>query len=438
MKYIKYIIVALLIIIILIISIILGMSKKQKNVDTEDSYDNGADVVNINTDIKKVDNASLYYTVKNCLDSFYKAINMEIVEGNEDDYVEGGEISYSTLMGVNNIEEKNKIIFDKLNNSFIKDNEITQNNAYQKLVSIVGSNYTIDDMYIIDGENIKNFYVYAENQNNDKLLYNVILDVDNMTYSIKLLQYADYTRLSKDDDVGIEKNSNNVFEYSKTTDEQMSKNYFYDFKNLIVNNSQYAYDKFDDEYSKKRFGSIFEFQEYINNNKNELYNLTIKKYSVNITNEYTEYICQDQYGRNYIFKVTNVMDYTVQLDTYTIPTEKFKTEYDKAESEKKVQMNIDKFIQMVNRHDYKTSYNCIADGFKNNYFDTQDKFENYIKNAFFEYNNFEFENIEQKGNNLYTCTVTLTDLTGNSKDTKKITIIMQLNDNYDFKMSFSV
>ena len=65
-------------------------------------------------------------------------------------------------------------------------------------------------------------------------------------------------------------------------------------------------------------------------------------------------------------------------------------------------------------------------------------FENYIKNAFFEYNNFEFENIEQKGNNLYTCTVTLTDLTGNSKDTKKITIIMQLNDNYDFKMSFSV
>lgn len=438
MKYIKYIIVALLIIIILIISIILGMSKKQKNVDTEDSYDNGADVVNINTDIKKVDNVSLYYTVKNCLDSFYKAINMEIVEGNEDDYVEGGEISYSTLMGVNNIEEKNKIIFDKLNNSFIKDNEITQNNAYQKLVSIVGSNYTIDDMYIIDGENIKNFYVYAENQNNDKLLYNVILDVDNMTYSIKLLQYADYTRLSKDDDVGIEKNSNNVFEYSKTTDEQMSKNYFYDFKNLIVNNSQYAYDKFDDEYSKKRFGSIFEFQEYINNNKNELYNLTIKKYSVNITNEYTEYICQDQYGRNYIFKVTNVMDYTVQLDTYTIPTEKFKTEYDKAESEKKVQMNIDKFIQMVNRHDYKTSYNCIADGFKNNYFDTQEKFENYIKNAFFEYNNFEFENIEQKGNNLYTCTVTLTDLTGNSKDTKKITIIMQLNDNYDFKMSFSV
>lgn len=438
MKYIKYIIVALLIIIILIISIILGMSKKQKNVDTEDSYDNGADVVNINTDIKKVDNVSLYYTVKNCLDSFYKAINMEIVEGNEDDYVEGGEISYSTLMGVNNIEEKNKIIFDKLNNSFIKDNEITQNNAYQKLVSIVGSNYTIDDMYIIDGENIKNFYVYAENQNNDKLLYNVILDVDNMTYSIKLLQYADYTRLSKDDDVGIEKNSNNVFEYSKTTDEQMSKNYFYDFKNLIVNNSQYAYDKFDDEYSKKRFGSISEFQEYINNNKNELYNLTIKKYSVNITNEYTEYICQDQYGRNYIFKVTNVMDYTVQLDTYTIPTEKFKTEYDKAESEKKVQMNIDKFIQMVNRHDYKTSYNCIADGFKNNYFDTQDKFENYIKNAFFEYNNFEFVNIEQKGNNLYTCTVTLTDLTGNSNDTKKITIIMQLNDNYDFKMSFSV
>lgn len=438
MKYIKYIIISLLIIIILIISIILGMSKKQQNIDTEDSYDNGADVVDINTDIKKVDNVSLYYTVKNCLDSFYKVINMEIVENNEEDYVEGGEISYSTLMGVNNDEEKNKIIFDKLDNGFIKNNTITQSNAYQKLASTVGNSYYINDMYIMDGENIKNFYVYAENQNNNKLLFNVILDVSNMTYSIKLLQYADYTQLSKDDDVSIDKNSNNIFEYSKPTEEQMSKNYFNNFKNLMINNYQYAYNKFDDEYSNKRFGGISEFQEYINKNKNELYNLTLNKYLVNTTNEYTEYICQDQYGRNYIFKATNVMDYTVQLDTYTIPTEKFKTEYDKAESEKKVQMNIDKFIQMVNRHDYKTSYNCIADGFKNNYFDTQDKFENYIKNAFFEYNNFEFENIEQKGNNLYTCTVTLTDLTGNSNDTKKITIIMQLNDNYDFKMSFSV
>ena len=132
------------------------------------------------------------------------------------------------------------------------------------------------------------------------------------------------------------------------------------------------------------------------------------------------------------------MDYTMTLDTYTLDNDVFIETYEKSTDEKRIQMNVDKFIQMINRHDYITSYNCISEGFKNNYFNTQEKFENYIKNIFFNYNKFEFKNITKKGSNLYTCDLNITDLTGENTEIKTVTIIMQLNDNLDFKMSFSI
>ena len=49
-----------------------------------------------------------------------------------------------------------------------------------------------------------------------------------------------------------------------------------------------------------------------------------------------------------------------------------------------------------------------------------------------------FKKGEQKGNRLYSFEVELTDLTGKNIETKKVNVIMQLNDNYDFVMSFSM
>ena len=101
-------------------------------------------------------------------------------------------------------------------------------------------------------------------------------------------------------------------------------------------------------------------------------------------------------------------------------------------------MNIDKFFQMINRKDYKTSYKCLADSYKNNYFKTETDFANFVKSNFYEYNKMTFKKAEQKGNRLYSFEVELTDLTGNNSETKKVNVIMQLNDNYDFVMSFSM
>ena len=101
-------------------------------------------------------------------------------------------------------------------------------------------------------------------------------------------------------------------------------------------------------------------------------------------------------------------------------------------------MNIDKFFQMINRQDYKTSYECLAQSYKNNYFKTEESFENYVKNNFFTYNKVSYEDVEQKGDKLYVFTIKLTDLTGENKETKEVTIVMQLNEDLNFEMSFSM
>lgn len=37
---------------------------------------------------------------------------------------------------------------------------------------------------------------------------------------------------------------------------------------------------------------------------------------------------------------------------------------------------------MINRKDYKTSYKCLADSYKNNYFKTEADFANFVKAIF--------------------------------------------------------
>ena len=74
------------------------------------------------------------------------------------------------------------------------------------------------------------------------------------------------------------------------------------------------------------------------------------------------------------------MNFTVKFDNYTIPTEKFTTTYKDVTDEQKIQMDVNKFVQMINRQDYRTSYALIDDGFKSNYFKTNNEFEEFIKN----------------------------------------------------------
>ena len=152
-----------------------------------------------------------------------------------------------------------------------------------------------------------------------------------------------------------------------------------------------------------------------------------------------QYVIKDQYENLYIFDAKTPLDFTVKLDTYTLEEQKFNSTYDNAENYKKVQMNIDKFFQMINRHDYRTSYAHLADSFKQtSRMTSEDEFAKVAKQLFWTYNKVEYVDFEEIGNNTFSYNLTLSDLTQKSSEKKNITIIMQLKENRDFAMSFSV
>lgn len=436
--------IIILLIITIIIIILLLKNKKEEDLQIKEnfgSYENGADQVNIQNEIVEVNDATIYYTVYECINNYIKAINMQIEETNEDDYIEGGQISFSDLNGIYNQQDKNKLIYNLLESTYINNININEVEQYIPKINLQGS-LKINKMFEIDGEKVKQYIIYINVDNNENSMYLVALDLDNQTYAIRPLKYVEYTTLKKEDLYvnidKIEKNSNNRYEYSRINEEEMAKKYFYDYKNSIFDDLQYAYNRLNEEYRNKRFGSFDEYKEYISNNFQEMSKINIRKFSVNNKEEYTEYICKDQYDNIYEFKAYSVMNYELKLDTYTLKEEIFDTTYLEAEDEKKVQMNIDKFVQMINRHDYKTSYNCISQGFKNNYLKSQEEFETFVKNIFFNYNSLQFKTCAKKGSNLYVCYIELRDLTGESQEVREVGIIMQLKDGTEFEMSFSL
>lgn len=437
------IIIFILIITIIITLVMLKNLNRQKGILQNEVLSEGEDLEEIEEiKMKPVDVDYKFYTVETCLQKYITFLSTDLEKTNEN----------SENIGISTEEEKKKSLYDLLDKNYLEENNITINNIYDYVEETKKSElFEAIKINAIEKNNICLYSVLGkiketDNKENYKYGYYIVtLDNVNKTFMIQPMQVKDYSEnekinLEKKQDIikEIKENNNNKFKYLMLSDLEMAQKYFNKYKEQIVYYPEEAYNYMDEEYRNKRFGTIENFKKYIKENQEELNKIYFNKYLVNRNDGYTEYVCKDQYDNLYIFKETNVMDYTMTLDTYTLDNDVFIETYENSTDEKKIQMNVDKFIQMINRHDYITSYNCISEGFKNNYFNTQEKFENYIKNIFFNYNKFEFKNITKKGSNLYTCDLNITDLTGENTEIRTVTIIMQLNDNLDFKMSFSI
>lgn len=268
--------------------------------------------------------------------------------------------------------------------------------------------------------------------------YIIYIDDVNRTFSVEptVKKFDEITNVKKVNN--IEKSSNNQYSNKINNNKTIIQDYMILYKRLILSEPELAYELFDNEYRDKRFGSIEVFKEYINNNREEIKQIELKQYLGEEHENYTEYVAKDKNDNLYIFEEKDILDYTIKLDTYTIPTTKFIETYNNSDDLYKSQMNIDKFFQMINRKDYIASYDCLAESFKENYFKTEKEFENFVKNNFFEYNKIIFESGEQKGERLYAFEITLEDITQKNIEKKKIEVIMQINEGLDFVMSFNI
>lgn len=443
-KFKKIAIILIVCIAILITILLIALKKEKKDIQNEEfgSYENGADQINLSDNIEEVVNPTAYYTVSELMENYLKLISSKI--DNNEEYIEGGEISFSELNGIYTLEEKNKCIYNLLDINYIKEQNINVNNINKFIIDIqTADNYKINKMYQIEGEKISYYLLNINVDNFKNLNYRIILDSENNTYMIKPLKDGNIDDFSisdiKENNLEkIDENEDNIFEFNRLENQEIAKKYFYDFKNEIFYNVEASYYLLEKDYREKRFGRLESYIAYVNQNEENISNLTIKQFLINNYDDYTEYVCKDQYENMYIFKAKAVMNYELQLDTYTITTDKFKESYFVANEEEKVKMNIDKFRDMLNRQDYRTSYSYISEAFRNNYFPTQNDFEQYIKNNFYNYNRLAFKKIEKRGSNLYVCNLEVNDLTEENSETKNVNVIIKLGDDLNFEIAFEM
>jgi len=433
MKTIKKYILFVMIIIVLIFCILIFMMLKQKKQENNDiinmlkqeQQEENEDNVEVDSKIRKVRNVNNYYSVK-----------------------------YIAMSYVNGLLNKDKDIIYVLNSDYVKNNNITIDNLYSKINSFdnEGDDKSLEITNMLVSEqssNISVFFVYGNIKDTitkEKIPTNfvVIVDFENETYNILPSEYMDSIEIQEESNFElnikqIEANQYNSFEYEDVDKNTIILDHMDKLINELVYNVDNSYSTlYEKNYRETRFGSLEEYKKYVSSNLKYIMSSEIEKYQVNEYKDYTQYVLKDQNDNYYIFEDNGVMNFTVKFDNYTIPTEKFTTTYKDATDEQKIQMNVNKFVQMINRQDYRMSYALIDDGFKNNYFKTNEDFEKFIKDKFFLYNSISFKSIEAKGNNTYVVNVEISDITKESSENKDMTIIMQLKDDIDFVMAFGM
>ncbi len=429
-------IIVIIIIIIVIIGVLITMQNEKTNV-VIDEYGNHMeqhdDEYIPDTNVKKVEDKNRYYIVKNIIDEYFNYINMINLNPTTELEKEDSDLTVSGLIKM-------------YSENYIKEFNITNDNLTKKLEKYINCEYEIENMYGVEKSLSVNIYLIDLNILNTQENINLIIITDSANsafeiYGDEYVKKYQYNSENKEKlvDINVEKleqNSFNKIKSIRVTDEDIAINYFNDYKYKILNNIETAYNLLDEEYREKRFENINEYANYINENKEHFRDINIAQYLYNEYEDYTEYVCKDQHGNLYIFKETAIMDYTVQLDTYTITTDKFKEEYSKANDNKKVIMNVDKFVQMINNYDYKAAYKVLNNIFKENNFENEELFKEYMKNTYYRYNDIVINNFSSE-NNTYICKATITNK-DNEEETKDMNIIMKLNQGTDFEMSFEI
>lgn len=101
---------------------------------------------------------------------------------------------------------------------------------------------------------------------------------------------------------------------------------------------------------------------------------------------------------------------------------------------KRMQFYVSKYFSYIEARDYENAYKLLYDEFKQNYFNTQEEFEMYIKNKYPDIITLNYENLERLGT-YYVLTVSFSDLINNEKNFTQLFVVRENGFN-DFVLSF--
>lgn len=439
-KIIIYSIIAVLVI-ILIVTLLLVKALKEEDKKYDEILESKEGLGSADENPVKLirtNNTVTYYTVDECLKSYFRMLEIE----------------------------DSAVLMTYLNENYIKDNDIHENNILTVLEKYEDYNtYRTAEMYEIANYNITTYYVKARIDHKN-IYFIVHLDVNNQTFDIEPITEENYQKREQMTSSSMKSITNKVYNYyvyKDLNDEVTSKLYFADYIKTMLTDSEEAYQLLDEEYKEKRFSSVDEFNTYIQNNQNrfnisfqfednsseyenfnEYYefiskneNFGLRNYSVEQFADYTRYICVDGFNNYYIFFVTYPGTYTAMLDFYTIDMDEFTEKYNTSTNDVKVGMNVQKVIQAINAKDYQYIYSKLDETFRNTNYSSINMLEEYIKNNLFDTNEAEYTNFYQEGD-AYIYQVNMKDAQNPDTNQRTMTIIMNLKDETDFVMSFSI
>ena len=423
MKKMKYIIICLCIIFIITLTALICIKKNQKNevLDDDDIDYNENDGISEETPSTCYLEKTEYSYIKSIdlIEKFFEYINTK----------------------------NNEALYGILDSEYIEREKITKEKCVNLLSKLIPQSFYIKEIYTqeigyqqIDIQENNYLKILVRNNGKESYIYAVIInDLETAAYNINIIneeQYNNYINGKiKIEKTSIELNEYNEIKYSDTYQGKICLIMYDDYINSIKNNVENSYYLLDKEYREKRFLDINEYKEYINTNKEKLFNMTITQFIKDEQDEYTEYICMDNSNNYLIFRVTDGINYTLLLDEYTVDINNAVEKYNKSDIQNKVALNINKFITAINDKNYNYSYSILADSFKQNKYPNINEFRKYIQNNFYEENTVTYNEFTQQGSN-YVYKITLKDK--NSGSFKDVTIVMKLKEDTKFEMSFSI
>ena len=432
--------IILLITVIAIVAIIVMIIKQQKDnkndqTEEDEQFDIGLTYESNENGFQIVNDSNMFYTVINALAKYLQCLS----------YYEGMDIEQNTL-SLTSKEEQKEAILALLDETYVKKNHI--DTQYNEEIPLITYEYNLIPIQIKVRyeENIVTYIanVYIENINNFQLeekYYIIRIDNQNQTFSIEPVDEVEgnIDMISVEEtDNKIEQNLYNKYYLEMISIERLVKIYMDFFTSMTLKYPDIIYNNYlDEEYKIKRFENEENFYNYVQKNKEEIAKMRATKYLLDRNGIGTKYVLKDQFNHTYEFYEDATMMFKVRMDTYTIPAEKFLEEYQKSDSQEKVMLNVDKWIEMLNNRDYVNAYNVLDETFRENTFEQEQNFEKYMREYCSSHYEVEYKELNKEGNT-YIQNIELKDIENKDASTIQITVIMQLLEETDFVISFSI
>lgn len=414
MEKLMKIIIIFFIIIILLIAVVLYILKKDNNIDenNENEYINGLDFeITESNNVEEVSSTGVVFNIKKCIQYYIDYIND------------------------NNYEAVIKV----LDQNYIKSNNLTEANVKNVSSKFIKSSYFINKTYEKDVTVDQIIYlVYGKLVNSETykkiedVNFTVIVDNDSQAFSI-IPEVIEDNKFNYNLNIKYDNdNYYNEYTFKDFSDAEIVDEYFMYYKNLLLKQPEEAYNLLDDEYKKIRFNNSLDmYKEYLASI--DLDKVYPENYLLNYKNNCKEYVVMDKNGFYYIIDELKPMNISLQLDTYSIASEKFKETYDAGGELEKVSLNVDKWLKMIKNKDYYNAYNNLDETFRNTNFGNLDSFKKYIEANYGEGFEYKLET-NSKINNIYTQVVKIS----NNGEESEINFVIKLLEDRNFILSFQI